>query len=109
MLNNTIEYDEYRFAERHDSVISAVRSCSVKLAGALNQGVCAIVLIISGIYHVSQEISKLEIEAGKGAMTSNEVLLQASEFISHVKPYQTLILRIGMVACYVLIRKKYII
>ena len=117
MLNNTIEYDEYRFAERHDSVISAVRSFSVKLAGAINQGVCAIVLIISGIYHVSQDISKLEIEAGKGAMTSNEVLLQASEFISHVKPYQTLILRIGMVAvpviamiaCYVLIRKKYII
>ena len=26
MLNNTIEYDEYRFHERHDSVISAVRS-----------------------------------------------------------------------------------
>ncbi len=30
MINNTIEYDEARFHERHDSVISAVRSFSVK-------------------------------------------------------------------------------
>jgi len=115
MLNNTIEYDEYRFHERHDSVISAVRSFSVKLAGAINQGVCALVLIISGIYHISQKISKLEIDAGKGTTTSEEVLTQASEFIRQVKPYQTFILRIGMVAvpvivmisCYLLIRKKY--
>ena len=39
MLNNTIEYDELRFGERHDSVISAIRSFSVKLAGAVNQGI----------------------------------------------------------------------
>ena len=38
MINNTIEYDEARFHERHDSVISAVRSFSVKLAGGINQG-----------------------------------------------------------------------
>lgn len=32
MLNNTIEYDEVRFHERHDSIISAVRSFATKLA-----------------------------------------------------------------------------
>ena len=31
MINNTIEYDESKFHERHDSVISAVRSFSVSI------------------------------------------------------------------------------
>lgn len=115
MLNNTIEYDEYRFHERHDSVISAVRSFSAKLGGAINQGISALVLIISGIYVVSQQITSLEIEAGKGALSSEEVLTQAGGYISQVAPYQTLILRVGMVAvpiltivsCFVIIQKKY--
>lgn len=50
MINNTIEYDEARFHERHDSVISAVRSFSVMLAGGINQGLSTLVLLISGIY-----------------------------------------------------------
>ena len=115
MLNNTIEYDEYRFSERHDSVISAVRSFSVKLAGALNQGISALVLILSGIYVTSQGISELEIEVGKGTLTSESALGQANEAIAAVQPWQTFALRLGMVlipvltllAAYLLIRKKY--
>ena len=115
MLNNTIEYDEYRFSERHDSVISAVRSFSVKLAGALNQGISALVLILSGIYVTSQGISELEIEVGKGTLTSESALSQANEAIAAVQPWQTFALRLGMVlipvqtllAAYLLIRKKY--
>ena len=115
MLNNTIEYDELRFGERHDSVISAIRSFSVKLAGAVNQGISALVLIISGIYTVSQNISGLEIEVGKGGMTSAQALEKANAFTAQVQPRQTLLLRIGMVVipvlaltcAYVLIRKKY--
>ncbi|MCR5154574.1 MAG: glycoside-pentoside-hexuronide (GPH):cation symporter, partial [Lachnospiraceae bacterium] len=53
MLNNTIEYDEYKNHERHDSVVSSVRSFAVKLASAINQGISALVLIISGIYAIS--------------------------------------------------------
>lgn len=115
MLNNTIEYDELRFGERHDSVISAIRSFSVKLAGAVNQGISALVLIVSGIYTVSQNISGLEIEVGKGSLTSAQALEKANAFAAQVQPQQTLLLRIGMVAipiltltgAYLLIRKKY--
>lgn len=115
MLNNTIEYDELRFGERHDSVISAIRSFSVKLAGAVNQGISALVLIVSGIYTVSQNISGLEIEVGKGSLTSAQALEKANAFAAQVQPRQTLHLRLGMVAipiltltgAYLLIRKKY--
>ena len=115
MLNNTIEYDEYRFHERHDSVISAIRSFSVKLAGALNQGVVALTLILSGIYAISQNISSLETQVGKGTLTSDEALSQAGSFISSVAPMQTLLLRIGMTAvpvatllgAFFILQKKY--
>ena len=45
MLNNTIEYDEVRFHERHDSIISAVRSFATKLASAVDQAVVALILL----------------------------------------------------------------
>ena len=87
----------------------------MKLAGALNQGISALVLILSGIYVTSQGISELEIEVGKGTLTSESALSQANEAIAAVQPWQTFALRLGMVlipvqtllVAYLLIRKKY--
>ena len=115
MINNTIEYDEARFHERHDPVISAVRSFSVKLAGGINQGLSALVLIISGIYAKSQAISALEIEVNKGVLTSEGALLKANNYIAEITSSQSLLFRAGMVlipvfaliASYMIIRKKY--
>ena len=115
MINNTIEYDEARFHERHDSVISAVRSFSVKLAGGINQGLSTLVLLISGIYARSQAISALEIEVNKGSLTSESALVEANKVIAEITASQALLFRIGMVlipvlaliASYIIIRKKY--
>ena len=101
MLNNTIEYDEVRFHERHDSIISAVRSFATKLASAVDQAVVALILIISNIY----------------AITSENVIVQADKFIQTADAGQRFILRLGIVAvpvvaigaAYILIRRKYII
>jgi len=98
MINNTIEYDEYRFGERHDSIISAIRSFASKFSGALNQGAASLILIISGIYAVSQNISDLEVKVGSGEMVRDEALARADEIIATVGTGQTLMLRIGMVA-----------
>lgn len=115
MINNTIEYDEVRYHERHDSVISAVRSFSVKLAGGLNQGISTLTLIVSGIYVISQNISALEIEINKGSMTKEAALTQANNYIAGITTTQGLIFRICMVgvpivtllASYVIIKLKY--
>lgn len=115
MINNTIEYDEAKFHERHDSVISAVRSFSVKLAGGINQGLSTLVLIISGIYLKSQEISALEIEVNKGEISSEQALLDANKYISEITTNQALLFRMGMVLIpvvaliisYTIIKKKY--
>ena len=117
MLNNTIEYDEYRFGERHDSVISAVRSFTVKLAGGINQGILTLTLILSGIYAVSQEISALENQVAEGTITSRAALDTANSLLGGVTTSQAMQLRIGMfgvplavlIAAYIIIRKKYAI
>lgn len=117
MLNNTIEYDEWKHGERHDSVISAVRSFVTKLASAIDQGVVALILIVSGIYSISQKISGLEVSVGRGEMTSEAVLVAADDFISMATSGQLLTLRLGMVGVpvivitvsYLILRKKYVI
>lgn len=114
-VNNTIEYDEYRFHERHDSIISAVRSFAVKLAGGADQGLSALILICSGIYTISQKISNMEVAVNQGTMTKTEVLSQADGFLAGVSSIQQLMLRIGMVLvpvvtiliAYFLLAKKY--
>ncbi len=115
MLNNTIEYDQWKHGERRDATISAVRSFAVKLSGAANQGIVALVLIASGIYTISQQVSGLEILVGKGELTSDQALAQADMFLAGVSNAQRLELRIGMilvpvvmmVAAYVILRLKY--
>jgi len=115
MINNTIEYDEARFHERHDSVISAVRSFSVKLAGGINQGLSALVLIVSGIYAKSQSISALEIEVNRGEISSDSALMEANKYIEEISATQGLVFRLGMVLIpvfaliisYAIIRKRY--
>lgn len=117
MLNNTIEYDEWKFHERHDSIISTVRSFSAKLSGAVNQGIVNLVLIISGIYAISQEISKLEVAAGAGTLPQEEILSQADSFITTATGSQLFILRLGitiipilsLLAAWLILRKKYTI
>ena len=94
MLNNTIEYDEYKFNERHDSIISTVRSFSAKLSGAINQGIVNLTLIISGIYAISQKISNLELEAAEGLLSKEAVLSQSDAFIAEAGNNQLLILRL---------------
>ena len=114
-VNNTIEYDEYRFHERHDSIISAVRSFGVKLAGGVDQGLSALILIMSGVYSISQKISGMETSVDQGAMTKAEVLSQADQYLSTVEQWQRLALRAGMVlipiaailVAYVMVMKKY--
>ncbi|MBO4617568.1 MAG: MFS transporter [Lachnospiraceae bacterium] len=117
MLNNTIEYDQVRFGERHDSIISAVRSFATKLASAIDQGVVALILIISGIYVISQNISNLEIQSGTGEITKEAAIAGADSFIATATGAQRFILRMGIASvpiiaigiAFLIIKKKYII
>lgn len=115
MLNNTIEYDEWKYHERHDSIISTVRSFSAKLSGAINQGIVNLVLIVSGIYSISQIISNLEVEAGNGNISIEQVLESADTIIAYATLGQLFILRLGITiipilalgSAWLLLKRKY--
>jgi len=117
MLNNTIEYDQVKYHQRHDSIISTVRSFAAKLSSALNQGIVNVVLMISGIYAISQKISDLEVQKGAGAISAEQVLNQADGFISTALPSQLFVLRLGITiipivtitVAWVILHNKYII
>ncbi len=59
-LTNTIEYNEYKTGKRNEAVLFSLRPFVTKLASAIQQGIVTLVLVISGIYMLSQNVSQLE-------------------------------------------------
>ncbi len=96
MLNNTIEYDQLTTGERHESIVSAVRSFAVKLAGAIQMGMVSLVLIISGLYSYSQEISELEAQVNKGLLEKANATAEADLIIAQAGDGQLFVLRLFM-------------
>ena len=81
----------------------------------MNQGLSTLVLIVSGIYAQSRNISELEIEVNKGTMSSGEALKIANGYIDQITMGQGFIFRLGMVlipilglvVSYTILKKKY--
>ncbi len=59
-IANTVEYNEYRTNERNEAVIFSLRPLMVKFASALQQGITILVLTVTGIYALSQNVNFLE-------------------------------------------------
>jgi len=59
-MTNTIEYNEYKTGKRNEAILFSLRPFVVKLASAIQQGITTLVLIVFGIYVLSQNISQLE-------------------------------------------------
>ncbi|MDZ4195611.1 MAG: glycoside-pentoside-hexuronide (GPH):cation symporter, partial [Candidatus Izemoplasmatales bacterium] len=59
-VTNTIEYNEFKTKSRNEAVVFSLRPFIAKLSSALQQGVVTLVLIVSGVYMLSQNVSTLE-------------------------------------------------
>lgn len=69
-MSNTIEYNEWKFGARKESVIFSLRPFSTKLASSLQQGVTTLALISTGAIAVSNKINEL---ANKPDASSAEI------------------------------------
>lgn len=115
MFTNTIEYNEYKTNERHETIIFSIRPFIVKIASAIQQAIVVLVLIASGIYGLSQQIANLEIQKNFGEISSDFLSTRAAEIIQMATTDMKLILRLGMVAiplilylsCYIIVKKRY--
>ena len=59
-MTNCVEYNEYLTGERNEAVVSAVRPLIVKFGTATKSLLTTIILIGSGLYMLSQNVSNLE-------------------------------------------------
>ena len=117
MLTNTIEYGEYMSGERNESILFSLRPFMAKMSSALQQGIVALILIISGLYGLAQQIADFE-ELKALNQIGEEAFKQEVEIIvAQADDPMKLILRIGMTIlplilitlAFLIIKKKYII
>lgn len=59
-MTNCVEYNEYKRGERNEAVVSTLRPFMAKFAEALKYGIVTLVLVVSTVYGLSQNISTLE-------------------------------------------------
>lgn len=63
-MTNCVEYNEYKRGERNEAVVSTLRPFMAKFADALKYGIVTVVLTVSMVYGLSQNISTLEVQKG---------------------------------------------
>ena len=63
-MTNCVEYNEYKRGERNEAVVSTLRPFIVKFADALKYGIVTLVLTVSAVFALSQNISTLEVQKG---------------------------------------------
>ena len=116
MFQDSIDYNEYQFGERKESVISAWRPLDVKLGSALLRGFQYLIFLSAGVMPIVNGISKAEgsLNADMAAAGSDEVAQKAvttnfvakiQELMKDVKPSSLVIIGIWiavlLVGCFV--------
>lgn len=85
-MTNCVEYNEYKRGERNEAVVSTLRPFMAKFADALKYGIVTLVLTVSAVYGLSQNIST--IEAQKGYFDRMETVAEQQEYITAVNQYR---------------------
>lgn len=63
-MTNCVEYNEYKKGERNEAVVSTLRPLMAKFADAMKYGIITLVLVVSAVYGLSQNISTVEAQKG---------------------------------------------
>ncbi len=87
-MTNCVEYNEYKNGERNEAVISTLRPFMAKFADALKYGIIIVVLVISGVYGMSQSVSALETQKSMFAKFTTE---QAAYYTSKIQQYDAML------------------
>lgn len=117
MLTNTIEYDDWKHHERNDAVTFSVRPFMVKLSGAIQYLIVSIILVVCGLYSITNNIGQIVTDIDKGIQTEVEGVNKINELLAQVGSGQmtglticmTVIPALMLVVSYIVLKKKYII
>jgi len=95
-MQSTIEYNEYKYGERKEALVSSMRALVAKFASAIQRLLIFLTLLISGLYAISQVISNSEAELASGSITTEELMAQINEAREGISNGQWLRFSIGM-------------
>lgn len=85
-MTNCVEYNEYKRGERNEAVVSTLRPFMAKFADALKYGIVTLVLTVSMVYGLSQNISTMESQKG---YFDRMAVAEQVEYIDSVNDYFT--------------------
>ena len=114
MIQDTIDYNEYKFGERRESATFALRAFAAKIAGSVQQGVLYLFLVGSSLLVVSNQIANWEREF---AGLKDVILQHASQVTGaeNIELWQRIVFQIGFtvvpmllfLATFLIIKLKY--
>lgn len=84
-MTNCVEYNEYKRGERSEAIVSTLRPFMVKFAAATQYGVVMLVLIVSGVFALSQNISLMESQ--KNYLININSTTEQVQYIETIKGY----------------------
>lgn len=96
-MQSTIEYNEFKFGERKEALVSSMRALVAKFGSALQRLLIFGALTASGLYGVSQVISNGEYAVNNKTMTLEELTNSVNAARDGIQQYQWFIFSIGMI------------
>jgi melibiose permease/lactose/raffinose/galactose permease len=82
MMTNTIEYNEWTTGKRNESIIFAARPFAAKVSSSLQTLLVYVVLLVGGVYSVTQQISGIQIEGARENWTPEAIVNASSNLIT---------------------------
>ena len=82
-FTNCVEYNEYITGERNEALISTLRPFVAKMSDAIKYGIQILVLVASGVYLLSQNISAIETQKNFFSDLSTEDQIAYVERVQH--------------------------
>ena len=102
-MQSTIEYNEWKFGERKESIASSVRALIAKFGSAIQRLLIYLTLTLSGLYAITTEISNIEYMSNAkegifGQMNTEQIAEYInSNIIQGIHNWQFVVLAIGMI------------
>lgn len=91
-MANTVEYNEWKYGQRNESLIFSLRPFTAKLSSALTQALVIGVYAVASITTYTNAISKIENDASKNLITNKVKMEKITENINKVTPQDRQIL-----------------
>ena len=119
MIQDTIDYNEYKHKERREAATFSLRAFSAKMASSIQQGLLYLFLTISSLYVIQQQIASVErdfnVNGGEAILGADYVFNAVEPTIAGIEHWQLIVFHIGFtivpmlmfVISFLLIKFKY--